>query len=193
MNCILIKSLLISLVLLSFSSGEIHAKIKKPKISTKAFKNAGNKIKSGASKVGGSVAGLGKLVDKGLKKAGLPGSSDIKKTLKCIKPTLSDLNKLRKNPKNKQLLEKLRNGPCMQELQVLDNACLGPAISGASMLPQVGPFISGVCTQIGNINAKANAAIDKAEQMQAIAANPSGAINGAIQNAEGDEDDDDDS
>lgn len=173
------------------SSTDAFAKLKKPRINSGAIKKAGGKIKKGANKVGGAVGSSFKIIDKGLRKAGLPSSSDIKKTLKCIKPTIKDINNLRKNPRNKAILEKLRNGPCMQELKILDEDCLGPAITAASMIPQVGPFIAGVCTQISNIDAKANAAIDRAEQAQEIAKNPGGIARSAIQSLDEDDEEDD--
>ena len=116
----------------------------------------------------------------------------MKRTLKCIVPTLKDINNLRKNPRSSALLKKLRNGDCVKELQILDNDCLKPTIAIASMIPQVGPFVANVCGQIGNINAKLNAALDKAEQTQAMANDPSGTARNAIKAVEEDNEEADD-
>lgn len=133
---------------------------------------AGNAMKKGAGKAGKAIGGSLKIVDKALVKAGLPNSADIKRTLKCIVPTLKDLNALRKNPKNSALLEKLKNSTCVEEMKILDDDCHKPTIFAASMIPNVGGTISYICGQIGSINSRLESAFDKAEQAQIIAKNP---------------------
>jgi hypothetical protein len=125
-------------------------------------------LKKGVKKAGKAVGGSLKIVDKALVKAGLPNSKDIKQTLKCVVPTLKDLDALRKNPKNAVLLKKLRQGKCRKELQILDNDCHGPAVFVASMIPNVGGAISYVCGQVGSVNSRVESALDKAEQAQAM-------------------------
>lgn len=129
-------------------------------------------IKKGVGKAGHAMSGSLNVVDKALVKAGLPNSSDLKRTLKCIVPTLKDLNALRKNPKNSALLKKLKSSTCVEEMKILDNDCHKPAIFVASMIPNVGGTISYVCGQVGSINSRLESAFDKAEQAQTIAKNP---------------------
>lgn len=129
-------------------------------------------MKKGMGKAGKAIGGSLKIVDKGLEKAGLPNSKDLKRTLKCIVPTLKDVNSLRKNPKNSALLKKLRRSPCIKKLKILDNDCHKPSIFVASMIPNVGGTISYVCGQVGSINSRLESAFDKADQAQLIARNP---------------------
>ncbi len=133
--------------------------------------NPGKSIKKGVSKAGHAIGGSLKVVDKVLRKVGLPNSGDLKRTLKCIVPTLKNINALRKNPKNSKLLKKLKGSTCIKELKILDDDCHKPAIFMASMIPNVGGTISYACGQVGSINSRLESAFDKAEQAQAMAKN----------------------
>ncbi|MCX7342582.1 MAG: hypothetical protein NT128_00310 [Proteobacteria bacterium] len=163
-----------------FSSTEVFAKIKRPHVGNpaKAIKNkakkAGGSIKKGAAKAGKSLAVGAKLINKGLKMAGLPNYDDIKKTAKCIVPTLKDVNALRKNPKNVALLKKLRKNPCVEEVKALKADCQGPAAFTAQMVPNLGGPVTAICNKISMADSDITSALDRAEQIQAFAMDPAG-------------------
>ena len=160
-----LKNILSLVIVIFFLTGEGFSK--RPHLGS-----PGKAMKNGIGKAGKAVGGSLKIVDKVLKKAGLPRANDLKSTLKWIVPTLKDINALRKKPRNTTLLKKLRQSTCIKKLQVLDDKCQKPAIFMASMIPNVGGTISYACGQVGSINSRLAAAFDKAEQAQAMAQNP---------------------
>ncbi len=192
-----LKNAIILAIVMVFSSNEVFAKIKKPHVGNpaKAMKNkakkAGSSIKKGADKAGKSLAVGAKLINKGLKMAGLPNYDDIKKTAKCIVPTLKDVNALRKNPKNVSLLKKLRKNPCIEEVKALKADCQGPAAFTAQMIPNLGGPVTAICNKISMADSDITSALDRAEQIQAMAIDPAGTARRATQSLEEDEEADD--
>ncbi len=194
-----LKNAIILAIIMIFSSTEAFAKIKRPHVGNpaKAMKNkakkAGGSIKKGAAKAGKMAGGL---IDKGLRMAGFRSrSADMKKIAQNIKPFIKDIKALRAKPTDEKLLKKLTQGAFVNELKILDEDCLNPLVVGASMVPQVGPFIANICGQVGNVHAKVDAAIDKAERVQAMARDPVGtaakAMAGGDDSDENENEDDD--
>lgn len=138
---------------------------------------------------------LEKLLNPALKSAKLPTFEDMKTTAKCISPTLKDLKTLLKiknplDPKIDSTLEKIKNGKCREELEILADDCKGPGVLAVTMTP-AGGAVAGICGKVSAVNSRINTTITQVELAQKKAKNAEKMLKGEKSTDDDDAGDDD--
>ena len=120
--------------------------------SSKSSKSKKGPLKD-IKKVGAAIAKAGDVLDKGLKKAGLPTFKEMGKVMKCtvtISKSFKSLIKARDSPSLLKVINTMDG--CISQLADLSEKCDGPAVMAASMIPMgVGNTVSTVCSTAASV------------------------------------------
>ena len=128
---------------------------------------------------GKAMKKVGKAVGGSLKKA-KKMLGDVKKMFKCVVPIGKAFAIAAKNPKKgKEALKKINK--CMKSVKDLSKTCDSPATLALTAAPEVGPQLSHGCGIASKYEGKYDSIMQKVEQAESIASNPTAAAEAAVE------------